>query len=56
MAQRYLVPELPLPGRHAIDGELAHHLGRVLRVRVGESVREVVTATDLGYLFIDAVA
>lgn len=25
-------------------------------VRVGESVREVVTATDLGYLFIDAVA
>ncbi|MCB9878458.1 MAG: RsmE family RNA methyltransferase [Planctomycetes bacterium] len=39
MAQRYLVPELPLPGRHAIDGELAHHLGRVLRVRVGESVR-----------------
>lgn len=25
-------------------------------VRVGESLREVVTATDLGYLFIDAVA
>ncbi|MEZ6037721.1 MAG: RsmE family RNA methyltransferase [Planctomycetota bacterium] len=39
MAQRYLVPELPPPGRHDVDGELAHHLGRVLRARPGEAVR-----------------
>jgi hypothetical protein len=27
-----------------------------VRVRTGESVKEIVTANDLGYLFIDAVA
>jgi 16S rRNA (uracil1498-N3)-methyltransferase len=39
MANRYFVAPLPAPGRGTIDGELAHHLGRVLRVRPGEVVR-----------------
>lgn len=36
MAHRYFLPELPPAGPGQLDGELAHHLGRVLRVRAGE--------------------
>lgn len=36
MAQRYFVPDLPAPGPAELTGELAHHLGRVLRVQAGE--------------------
>lgn len=36
MAHRYFVPSLPGPGPARLDGDLAHHLGRVLRVREGE--------------------
>lgn len=36
MAHRYFVPDLPQPGPGELDGDLAHHLGRVLRVRAGE--------------------
>ena len=39
MAQRYFVPDLPAKGSIDVDGDLAHHLGRVLRVQVGASVR-----------------
>lgn len=39
MAHRYLVPTLPNPGPAAVDGDLAHHLGRVLRSRPGDPVR-----------------
>lgn len=39
MAQRYFLPELPAAGRLAVTGELAHHLGRVLRVAPGALVR-----------------
>lgn len=39
MAHRYLVPTLPPPGPTAVDGDLAHHLGRVLRCRPGDPVR-----------------
>lgn len=39
MAQRYLLPTLPPLGRTELTGDLAHHLGRVLRVQVGERVR-----------------
>ncbi len=35
MAQRYFVPMLPAAGRTEVEGELAHHLGAVLRVRPG---------------------
>ncbi len=38
MANRYFVPELPAPGACTLDGELAHHLLRVLRVRPGARV------------------
>lgn len=38
MANRYFVRDLPAPGRTTLDGELAHHLARVLRVRPGEEV------------------
>jgi 16S rRNA (uracil1498-N3)-methyltransferase len=36
MAHRYFVPELPAAGPHVLTGELAHHLGRVLRARPGD--------------------
>lgn len=39
MAHRYLVPTLPAEGPTTVDGDLAHHLGRVLRSRPGDSVR-----------------
>ena len=38
MAHRYFVDHLPEPGPTTVDGELAHHLGRVLRCRPGEEV------------------
>lgn len=38
MAHRYFVDNLPGPGRCTLDGDLAHHLGRVLRARAGEQV------------------
>lgn len=38
MAHRYFLPQLPPPGPHAVDGELAHHLGRVLRVAAGDAL------------------
>ncbi|HEU4418340.1 MAG TPA: RsmE family RNA methyltransferase [Planctomycetota bacterium] len=38
MAQRYFVPSLPPPGQAAVTGDLAHHLGRVLRVQPGTPV------------------
>ena len=39
MAHRYLVPTLPAEGPTNLDGDLAHHLGRVLRSRPGDPVR-----------------
>lgn len=39
MAQRYFLPELPAAGRFAVTGDLAHHLGRVLRVAPGTRLR-----------------
>lgn len=39
MANRYFLPSLPTPGPHELDGDLAHHLGRVLRVAPGTVVR-----------------
>lgn len=39
MANRYLLPALPGPGRAVLTGDLAHHLGRVLRVRPGERLQ-----------------
>lgn len=39
MANRYFVDELPAPGPHRLDGDLAHHLGRVLRAQPGDQVR-----------------
>lgn len=38
MAHRYFVDCLPEPGSATLDGDLAHHLGRVLRSRPGELV------------------
>ena len=38
MAHRYFVPELPPPGAHALTGDVAHHLGRVVRARPGERI------------------
>lgn len=38
MANRYFVPNLPSRGPLRLDGDLAHHLGRVLRSRPGDSV------------------
>ena len=39
VANRYLIDPLPAPGPAVLGGEVAHHLGAVLRVRVGERVR-----------------
>lgn len=39
MANRYFLAELPPPGRHPLPDALAHHLGRVLRARVGDALR-----------------
>lgn len=39
MANLYHLPELPTPGPASLSGDIAHHLARVLRVRVGETVR-----------------
>jgi 16S rRNA (uracil1498-N3)-methyltransferase len=39
MSQRYFLPSLPPPGPAELHGDLAHHLGRVLRVRPGDEVR-----------------
>lgn len=38
MAHRYFVDHLPEPGPTTVDGELAHHLGRVLRSRPGDRI------------------
>jgi len=38
MAQRYFVPSLPPPGPATVTGDLAHHLGRVLRVLPGTPI------------------
>lgn len=38
MANRYFLPELPPAGPFTLAGELAHHLGHVLRVRAGEEL------------------
>ncbi len=38
LANLYHLPELPAPGAASLSGNIAHHLARVLRVRVGESV------------------
>jgi 16S rRNA (uracil1498-N3)-methyltransferase len=54
MANRYLVDALPGPGRTVLTGEVAHHLGRVLRVRpgavlaLGDGRGGTVAATVLG--------
>lgn len=39
MASRYFVDELPGPGSFRLAGELAHHLGTVLRARPGDEIR-----------------
>ncbi|MCA8952784.1 MAG: 16S rRNA (uracil(1498)-N(3))-methyltransferase [Planctomycetes bacterium] len=39
MAQRYFVDTLPAPGEFRLGGELAHHLGTVLRSKAGDQVR-----------------
>lgn len=39
MPQRYFLPSLPREGTAILDGDLAHHLGRVLRVRPGDPLR-----------------
>ncbi|MCR9246748.1 MAG: 16S rRNA (uracil(1498)-N(3))-methyltransferase [bacterium] len=39
MAQRYFVDRLPDPGSFELDGELAHHLGTVLRSKPGTEIR-----------------
>ena len=39
MANRYLLAELPAMGRAELSGDLAHHLGRVLRVQPGQQIR-----------------
>src|SRR5262245_18777622 len=38
MAQRYFMPSLPPPGPTTVTGDLAHHLGRVLRVVPGTPI------------------
>jgi 16S rRNA (uracil1498-N3)-methyltransferase len=38
MALRYFVDPLPDPGQTSVGGELAHHLGTVLRLRPGDEV------------------
>lgn len=39
MAQRYFLEPLPAAGRRQLTGELAHHIGTVLRARPGATVR-----------------
>ena len=39
VANRYLIDPLPAPGPGVLGGELAHHVGTVLRARPGEEVR-----------------
>lgn len=39
MANRYFLADLPPPGRHPLPDALAHHLGRVLRARVGDELQ-----------------
>lgn len=39
MAQRYFLTEIPAPGRLDLQGDLAHHLGTVLRTQPGDTVR-----------------
>ena len=39
MANLYHLPDLPAPGPASLTGDVAHHLARVLRVKVGDSVR-----------------
>lgn len=66
MAHRYFVDHLPGPGRCTLDGELAHHLGRVVRVRPGEEVVlgdgrggtsvASVAAVDRGEVAVDVTA
>lgn len=56
MANRYFLTNLPPPGRCDLPDELAHHLGRVLRVRAGDTLvlgdgrghSAQATATDVG--------
>jgi 16S rRNA (uracil1498-N3)-methyltransferase len=38
VARRYFVDELPPVGDAVLDGDVAHHLGTVLRVRPGEAL------------------
>lgn len=38
MPARFFLPSLPPPGVTTVDGDLAHHLAHVLRVRPGEVV------------------
>ena len=38
MANLYHLPELPPPGPATLTGDVAHHLARVLRVRIGDQV------------------
>ncbi|MFT4840044.1 MAG: 16S rRNA (uracil1498-N3)-methyltransferase [Planctomycetota bacterium] len=39
LANLYHLPELPPPGPACLSGDVAHHLARVLRVRVGETLQ-----------------
>jgi 16S rRNA (uracil1498-N3)-methyltransferase len=39
LANLYHLPELPKPGPASLSGDVAHHLARVLRVRVGQTVQ-----------------
>lgn len=39
MAQRYFTDHLPESGRFALTGDVAHHLGTVMRARPGATVR-----------------
>lgn len=39
VANRYLIDPLPAPGPGVLGGEVAHHLGTVLRARTGDEVR-----------------
>src|SRR5687767_388382 len=38
MAHRYFVDPLPRQGTARLDGEVAHHLGTVLRKRAGDEI------------------
>jgi 16S rRNA (uracil1498-N3)-methyltransferase len=38
MANRYFVPDLPAAGAATLRGEIAHHLGRVVRARPGDGI------------------